>query len=67
VCIPTRKEESLETQSGQPVRPFQWPLNGKVVARFGAQSNGLKNEGITIDVPEDTPIKGAEDGEVAAA
>jgi murein DD-endopeptidase MepM/ murein hydrolase activator NlpD len=61
------KMQEAEPQSGQPVRLFQWPLNGKVVASFGARSNGLKNEGITIEVPEDTPIKGAEDGEVIYA
>jgi hypothetical protein len=36
--------------------------NPKVNPCGRALSNGLKNEGITIEVPEGTPIKGAEDG-----
>jgi murein DD-endopeptidase MepM/ murein hydrolase activator NlpD len=64
---PRATQTLAKTQEPQPVRPFQWPLNGKVVASFGARSNGLKNEGITIEVPEDTSIKGAEDGEVIYA
>jgi len=46
---------------------FQWPVQGKVLARFGRQLNGEKNDGINIAVPEDTPIKSAEDGVVIYA
>ena len=61
------KTQEAEPQIGQAGRPFQWPLNGKILATFGARSNGLENEGIAIAVPEDTPITCAEDGEVIYA
>jgi murein DD-endopeptidase MepM/ murein hydrolase activator NlpD len=61
------KMREAEPQRGQAVPPFNWPLNGKILASFGSRSNGLKNEGIAIAVPEDTPITCAEDGEVIYA
>ena len=52
-----------------PVSPgqFQWPVNGKVIAAYGKQGNGIgiANEGICIEAPEGTPIKAAQGGEVA--
>ena len=61
------KTQQVEPQIGQAGRPFQWPLNGKILATFGARSNGLENQGIAIAVPQDTPITCAEDGEVIYA
>ena len=46
---------------------FDWPVHGKILARFGPQPNGQKNEGIKIAVPESTPIRSAEDGVVIYA
>ncbi len=46
---------------------FQWPVHGKLLAHFGSLPNGEKNYGIAIAVPEDTPIKSAEDGVVIYA
>jgi septal ring factor EnvC (AmiA/AmiB activator) len=61
------KTQQAEQQIGQAGPPFQWPLNGKILATFGARSNGLENEGIAIAVPENTPITCAGDGEVIYA
>ncbi len=44
---------------------WQWPVNGMVIQKFGAQTNGLGNEGIAIAAPEGTPIRAARAGEVA--
>jgi len=44
---------------------FRWPARGKVVAGYGAKTNGKSNDGINLAVPEGTPIKAAEDGVVA--
>ena len=44
---------------------WQWPVNGKVTEKFGAQANGVSNEGIVIAASEGTPIKAAQAGEVA--
>lgn len=45
---------------------WQWPVNGKVTEKFGAQaSNGVSNEGIVIAANAGTPIRAAQAGEVA--
>lgn len=46
---------------------MRWPVRGKVISGFGPKSNGLKNEGINIAVPEGTSIRAAESGIVAYA
>ena len=44
---------------------FVWPVEGRVVKRFGAGSSGERNDGIKIAVPIGTPIKATADGVVA--
>ena len=44
---------------------FLWPVDGKVVKRFGPGASGERNDGIKIAVPIDTPIKAAANGTVA--
>jgi len=44
---------------------FAWPVEGKVIKRFGAGSSGERNDGIKIAVPIGTPIKATADGVVA--
>jgi murein DD-endopeptidase MepM/ murein hydrolase activator NlpD len=46
---------------------FRWPVHGKVIAGFGPRPNGQQNDGINLAVPENTPVKAAEDGVVAYA
>jgi murein DD-endopeptidase MepM/ murein hydrolase activator NlpD len=46
---------------------FRWPARGRIVAAFGAKPNGQQNDGINIALPEGTPVKAAETGEVAYA
>jgi murein DD-endopeptidase MepM/ murein hydrolase activator NlpD len=43
---------------------FHWPVRGQVVSGFGPKPDGLRNDGIDIAVPENTPIKAADDGVV---
>jgi murein DD-endopeptidase MepM/ murein hydrolase activator NlpD len=43
---------------------FRWPVRGKVIAGYGAKTNGKANDGINLAVPEGTPVKAAEDGVV---
>jgi len=43
---------------------FRWPARGKVIAGYGAKTNGKANDGINLAVPEGTPVKAAEDGVV---
>jgi murein DD-endopeptidase MepM/ murein hydrolase activator NlpD len=46
---------------------FRWPARGRVIASYGAKTNGKQNDGINIAVPEGTPVKAADDGVVAYA
>jgi murein DD-endopeptidase MepM/ murein hydrolase activator NlpD len=46
---------------------FRWPANGRVIAGHGPLPNGQQNDGINIALPENTPVKAAEDGAVAYA
>lgn len=44
---------------------FLWPVDGRIVSRFGAGASGERNNGIKIAVPVETPVKAAADGTVA--
>ena len=46
---------------------FLWPVDGRVVKRFGPGATGERNDGIKIAVPLSTPIHSAADGVVAYA
>jgi murein DD-endopeptidase MepM/ murein hydrolase activator NlpD len=56
-----------DTRATNAIPILHWPVHGKILARFGPQLDGRKNGGINIAVPEDTPIKCAEDGVVLYA
>lgn len=43
---------------------YRWPVRGAVIAAYGANVEGSRNDGIDISVPEGTPIKAAENGVV---
>jgi len=44
---------------------FGWPVEGRVVKRFGPGASGERNDGIKIAVPVGTPILATADGVVA--
>ncbi|MGH6934372.1 MAG: peptidoglycan DD-metalloendopeptidase family protein [Dongiaceae bacterium] len=46
---------------------FLWPLNGKIVSRFGPKSGGLHNDGVNITAPRGARVVAAENGVVAYA
>ncbi len=46
---------------------FEWPARGQLTARFGRGASGVRNDGIKIALPLDTPVKAAADGTVAYA
>lgn len=63
-----------DTSKSQAVAPartgisdFRWPVSGRVVEAFGADTSSGKNEGIDISVPEGTAVKAAENGVVIYA
>src|SRR6202007_2943365 len=49
----------------EPAPRFRWAVRGQLIAGFGAKADGQRNDGINIAVPENTPIKAADDGVVA--
>jgi murein DD-endopeptidase MepM/ murein hydrolase activator NlpD len=60
--------DAIKTAEGTGSLPkFRWPANGRVITAFGPTTNGQQNDGINIAVPENTPVKAAEDGVVAYA
>jgi murein DD-endopeptidase MepM/ murein hydrolase activator NlpD len=46
---------------------FAWPVSGRVIAEFGATSNGGKNDGINISTPVNAPIHASASGTVTYA
>lgn len=58
-------DEASAPRGGAPA--FRWPVRGRVIAGFGSKTNGQKNDGINLAVPEGTAIRAAEDGVVAYA
>ncbi len=44
---------------------FLWPVEGSLIRRFGRGDSGVRNDGIKIAAPLDTPIRAAADGVVA--
>ncbi|MCM8730147.1 peptidoglycan DD-metalloendopeptidase family protein [Hephaestia sp. GCM10023244] len=46
---------------------FSWPVQGRVVSKFGSMGSGKRNDGIQIATPVGTPIAAAADGVVAYA
>jgi murein DD-endopeptidase MepM/ murein hydrolase activator NlpD len=62
---PAEKPADVDTSMGSDATPsFHWPVRGQVIAGFGPKSDGQRNDGIDIAVPENTPIKAANDGVV---
>jgi murein DD-endopeptidase MepM/ murein hydrolase activator NlpD len=46
---------------------FGWPLNGRILAGYGAAPDGSRNDGISIEAPRGAPIAAIEAGTVAYA
>jgi murein DD-endopeptidase MepM/ murein hydrolase activator NlpD len=64
---PVTSEVSSSSEATGGLPKFRWPANGRVITAFGPTTNGQQNDGINIAVPENTPVKAAEDGTVAYA
>jgi murein DD-endopeptidase MepM/ murein hydrolase activator NlpD len=44
---------------------FRWPVQGQLLRSYGAEKQGVVNEGIAISTPRGMPIRASADGEVA--
>ena len=46
---------------------FKWPVRGKIISKYGALQEGLKNDGINISAKLGTPVRASESGRVVYA
>jgi murein DD-endopeptidase MepM/ murein hydrolase activator NlpD len=46
---------------------FGWPVQGKVLSKYGATADGLRNDGVNIAAPAGAPVVAAADGVIAYA
>jgi len=51
----------------KPDSPFIWPVDGKVISKFGPAKDNLRNDGINIAAPVGAPVKASAAGVVAYA
>ena len=51
----------------QSISKFRWPVQGRIISRFGSKSNGAHNDGVNLAVPAGTSVRAAESGVVAYA
>jgi murein DD-endopeptidase MepM/ murein hydrolase activator NlpD len=51
----------------RPDSPFIWPVDGKIVSKFGPATDNLRNDGINIAAPVGAPVKASAAGVVAYA
>ena len=65
--VTTKSDITAAAPSSTGIGKYRWPVSGAVVAGFGQNVNGSRNDGIDISVPEGTPIKAAENGVVIYA
>ena len=74
---PTQPEAADDSADAQEIMPsavlavasaqFEWPVEGKILTRFGLSGNGERNDGINIGTEAGTPIHAAAAGEVTYA
>ncbi len=60
----SRSAHKIKPIKQSPISKFQWPMRGKILAKYGKKSAGLRNDGINIKAAKGTPIKAAESGQV---
>lgn len=60
-------EPAAEAGSASAGTAFVWPVDGKVISRFGEEDDGETRSGIAIEARKGTPVKAARDGVVVYA
>lgn len=72
VLPPERVEVKRAPTTSPSVKPpppsrggFIWPVNGRVLSKFGALGKGLQNDGINILARRGTPVRAIQNGVVA--
>jgi murein DD-endopeptidase MepM/ murein hydrolase activator NlpD len=62
---PKECEAQLNSPVARSAQTFREPVQGLIVAKFGARKDGSFNDGVDFSVPKGTPVKAAENGVVA--
>jgi murein DD-endopeptidase MepM/ murein hydrolase activator NlpD len=65
--VEKKSDVSAAAPQSTGISKYRWPVSGAVIAGYGSNVNGSRNDGIDISVPEGTPIKAAENGVVIYA
>ncbi|MXN52177.1 peptidoglycan DD-metalloendopeptidase family protein [Shinella sp. AETb1-6] len=65
--VTQKSDVTDEAPESTGIGKYRWPVRGAVIAGYGSNVNGSRNDGIDISVPEGTPIKAAENGVVIYA
>ncbi|MES1202063.1 MAG: peptidoglycan DD-metalloendopeptidase family protein [Pseudomonadota bacterium] len=64
---PARAPAVQEAVAPNPDAHFRWPVRGEVQARFGAQSDGRRLDGVEISSTQGAPVNAAAEGDVVYA
>lgn len=65
--VEKKSDVSAAAPEATGIGKYRWPVRGQVIAAYGANVNGSRNDGIDISVPQGTAIKAAENGVVIYA
>jgi murein DD-endopeptidase MepM/ murein hydrolase activator NlpD len=65
--VEKKSDVNVAAPSATGIGKYRWPVTGAVIASYGQNVEGSRNDGINISVPEGTPIKAAENGVVIYA
>ena len=60
----SKNDPSDVAPEGTGIGKYRWPVRGAVIAGYGSNVDGNRNDGIDISVPQGTPVKAAENGVV---
>jgi murein DD-endopeptidase MepM/ murein hydrolase activator NlpD len=67
VAQEAEKEVAAIAPDSTGISQFRWPVQGRVVNRFGEKVGSRRNDGLNISVPRGTSVKAAENGVVIYA
>ena len=66
--LPSPRPAAYEPVPLPPSRnTFLWPIEGRVISKFGSKPGGMHNDGINIAVPVGSEVRAAKNGVVAYA
>ena len=65
--VSTTRSNSAEVPLPPTRDTFLWPIEGRVISRFGSKPGGMHNDGINIAVPVGSEVRAAQSGVVAYA